>query len=42
MAQHPDAETLAYLAASIALGIGAAWAGLRLGGRPRAGMEVDE
>lgn len=42
VAQHPDAETLAYLAASIVLGIAAAWAGLRLGGRPRVAIEVDE
>jgi fluoride exporter len=42
VAQQPDVETLAYLAASIVLGVAAAWAGLRLGGRPRAAMEVDE
>lgn len=41
-AQRLDAATLAYLAASIVLGIAAAWAGLRLGGRPRAAMEADE
>lgn len=41
VAQHPDAVTLAYLAASIVLGVAAAWAGLRLGGRPRSTMEVD-
>lgn len=42
VAQQPDATTLAYLAASIVLGVAAAWAGLRLGGRRRAAMAVDE
>ncbi|QCR18377.1 fluoride efflux transporter FluC [Agrococcus sp. SGAir0287] len=42
VAQRPDAEALVYAAASIVLGIAAAWLGLRLGGRPRAALEVDE
>jgi len=42
VAQRPDAESLAYAAASVVLGIAAAWAGLRLGGRPRAALAVDE
>jgi CrcB protein len=33
LAQQPTPATLAYLAASIVLGIAAAWAGLRLGAR---------
>ncbi len=35
VASTPDAVVLAYLAASMVLGIAAAWAGLRLGGRRR-------
>ena len=42
VAQQADAESLAYAAASVVLGIAAAWAGLRLGGRPRAALAVDE
>lgn len=35
VASEPDAVVLAYLAASLVLGVAAAWAGLRLGGRRR-------
>jgi CrcB protein len=42
VATDPDAVMLAYLAASIVLGVAAAWGGLRLGGRPDALAEVDE
>ncbi|GAA2171015.1 hypothetical protein GCM10009846_03340 [Agrococcus versicolor] len=42
VAQQPSAMTLAYLAASIVLGVAAAWAGLRLGSRdaPRQGADA--
>lgn len=42
VAQDPDAVTLAYLAASIVLGVLAAWSGLRLGDRRATSIEVDE
>ncbi|MFC7432865.1 MULTISPECIES: fluoride efflux transporter FluC [unclassified Agrococcus] len=40
VASEPDAVVLAYLAASIVLGVAAAWTGLRLGGRRRLGRDA--
>ena len=41
VAAQPSALTLAYLAASIVLGVAAAWAGLRLGSRSAPRREAD-